>query len=939
MERFLQILRHELKSEVRSDTVSKRLYSSDASIYEVEPLAVCIPRSKSELVRAIELCSQYAVAVIPRGAATGIAGGCLGRGLVVDTSQHLNRVVEVDLAKRFAVVQPGVVPDRLNELVAPHGLYFAPEISTSNRATIGGMVASNAAGSNSLQVGKMQDHVLEVELILANGEVVRFSKIDKETWKEKLKARGTEGKIYRHLEHIRKEFADDIAKDFPKLARRASGYSLDALIDQNSINVAALICGSEGTLGFISEITVALSPLPKATTLVVVGYKDLESALTSSYEWLILQPSVVEMIDNKIITAGRSSPSMRSKLDWLDKDVDTLVMWEFDDRANVQRLCQALNNHPKVLFAKEITDPQAVKYVWDLRKAGLGLLLSKRSYSRAIAFIEDVAVPPEYVAPFVAKLDHLLAASNKEVGIYGHIGAGCLHVRPYIDLRKPDELAVMQQLADAVMDLLLEYGGVYSDEHGDGRVRSWTNPKMFGPRLYEAFSQLKRAFDPYGLMNPGKIVASGTETPQGLLQNLKLSPTTAIKDFSTYFDFSREGGFQLAVDLCNGNGQCRKKEGVMCPSFQVTHDERDSTRARANALRGLIHGHIHDMYDEDFHKVMDLCIQCKGCKTECPSQIDMAKMKSEYLYHVHKKKGSTLRDKVFAHITDIFSWASKVSWLANFFMGSKLLTRFGIASDRKLPKLAQKPFSSFVSNPDQVDVVLFADSFTEFLSPEIGLSALKVLEALGYKVFVPSWQCCGRPLISKGFLPEAKAKLAKLVDTLYPFALQGLPIVGIEPSCVSVLVDEIRDFGLAHDKVELVMKAIKPLDQFLLEHKEQLKTRLQTVQKKVFVHGHCHQKALFGTKNELLLLQATCAPHAVEIPSGCCGMAGSFGYEKEHSHFSKKIGELVLFPFLRSQDKDAIIVASGNSCRSQIEDGTIYKPLHFVELLAENLFA
>lgn len=955
MDHLLETLKRELKSEVRTDTVTKRVYSIDASIYEVEPLAVLIPRSKSELVRAIELCSQYAVAVIPRGAATGIAGGCIGRGLVIDTSAHINRIVEVNYAKQFAVVQPGVVPDRLNELLAPHGLYFAPEISTSNRATIGGMVASNAAGSNSLKVGKIQQHVLEVELALWNGEVLRFGTIDHDAWKQKLHLHGAEGKIYRQLEHIRTEFAQDIANDFPITPRRASGYSLDALAENGHINVAALICGSEGTLGFITEITVRLSPIPKHKTLVVVAYKDMQSALTTSYEWLHLQPSACEMIDSKIITAGRSSPSMRSKLDWLEGAVDTLIMWEFEEKdiatchAKAKDIVELAQKHKSVIFAKELINPQEVGYVWDLRKAGLGLLLSQRGYSRAIAFIEDVAVPPSNVASFVTKLDHLLAASGKDVGLYGHIGAGCLHVRPYIDLRKKEELALMHQIAEEVGNLLLESGGVFSGEHGDGRARSWTTQKMFSPRIFEAFCQLKRAFDPYGVMNPGKIVPSATETPQGLLENLRLSPSTPIKEFATFMDFSREGGFELAVDLCNGNGQCRKKEGVMCPSYQVTHEERNSTRARAQALRGLIHGQISEkeLLGEDFHAVMDLCIQCKGCKTECPSQIDMTKMKSEYLHHVHKKHSASLRDRLFGHITAIFSLSAHMATIVNFMNDCKIVRRllhaFGIAKERPLPKLAKERFSVLFnkrktrSNNTMPHVVLFVDSFTEFLNPEIGLAAVQVLESLGFYVMAPAWTCCGRPLISKGFLPEAKTKLTKALDALLPYAKQGITIVGIEPSCISALTDEIRDFSLDPAKVALVTKAIQPLDQFLLQHKEQLKAVTVPFTGQVLVHGHCHQKALFGMKAELALLQATCAPNVAEIPSGCCGMAGSFGYEKEHVQISKKIGELVLFPSIRARKTGSVVIAGGNSCRSQIEDGLNVQAIHFIQFIAQQL--
>lgn len=957
VERLLQVLKRELKSELRYDHISKLLYSQDASIYHVEPTAVLLPRSKSELVRAIELSSEYAVPVIARGGATGIAGGCLGKGLVIDTSMHLNRIVEIDYANKFAVVQPGLVCDRLNEVLQPHGLYFAPEISSGNRATIGGMLATGAAGSNSLKVGKIQDHVIEIELVLWNGEIVRFERLDKEGWKEKLQLRGAEGKIYRHLERIRKEYGQDIRSHFPKLQRRSSGYNLDELLKDEYINVSGLICGSEGTLGMISEVKVALSPLPESKCMIVIGYKAMQNALENASEFLRFAPAAVEMIDKKIIDRGRSSPSMRHKLDWLEGSPDALLVVEFEenDKATCQQKAQALLSlvatKPNLLFFKAVDDKSTQKHVWELRKAGLGLLLSSRSYNQALAFIEDVAVPPEKVAPFVEQLDHLLAAAGKDVGIYGHVGAGCLHVRPFIDLRKPEELAVMQQIADNVSNLLLEFDGVYSGEHGDGRVRSWTNPKMFGPRLYEALTQVKQAFDPYGFMNPGKIVASQTETPQGLLQNLRLSPAMPIKEFSTYFDFSREGGLALAVDLCNGNGQCRKKEGTMCPSYQVTHDERDSTRGRAHALQSLIHGQIREkeILDDDFAKVMELCIQCKGCKTECPSQVDMAKMKSEYLYQVHQKKKPKLSDRLFAHIGDLFSMATKVSWLVNLInrlpFVRKWLHHLGIAPERALPKLAPKRFSRVYKShvrkrsSDEVrpQVVLFVDTFTEFLHPSIGMAAVRVLEDLKFSVVAPSWQCCGRPMISKGFLPQAKKKLEHLLDTLYPYAQQGIAIVGIEPSCLLTLKDEMRDLGLDHEKVELVSRACLTLDQFLISHKAALSQLVVPFTGNLKVHGHCHQKSLVGMQAELELLKSVVNGSVEEIPSGCCGMAGSFGYEKDHSQFSHKIGELVLLPAIRAASPETVIIASGSSCRSQIEDFTEAKPQHFIEFIARQL--
>ncbi len=885
-------------NRIHTDSITLRLYSTDASIYDVQPIAVAIPRTKEELIQVVTACTASGHAVTARGAATGIAGGCLGKGYVIDTSVHLNKILEINCEEGFARVEPGVVPDRLNERIRPHGLYFAPEISTSNRATIGGMVATNAAGSNSLEVGEIQDHILEVELILWNGKRVRFSSQG-----------STDSIIDERLNRIKNEYARDIESSFPKFKRRASGYSLDALLDANFVG---LICGSEGTLGIISEIKVKLSPLPTKKELVVVGFSSLQKALLTASSWLFLKPRSLELIDKKILDAGRKSPKLQSRLTWLENEPEALVICELDD---ADRLVSLIFQNHDVLFAKKIEDPEMQKEVWEVRKSGLGLLLSRRSYSRAIAFIEDVAVPAHEVANFTEKLQNLLGEYGKEAGIYGHIGAGCLHVRPYIDLRDPKELVTMQQLMEKVGDLLKEFGGVYSGEHGDGLVRTWTNKKMFGERLYEAFFQVKEVFDPHYFMNPGKIVA---KNPQGLLDNLKLSPDMPIKEFSTYFDFSREGGFALAVDLCNGNGACRKKEGLMCPSYQATLEEKDSTRGRADALRGLIHGQLPE--DVDFDSVMDLCLQCKGCKKECPSQVDMAKMKSEWLYHSKK----TCMDYVFGHITSIFRWGAYFSWLTP-------LVEFLVK--RKAPRFARKRFSSLYTPKTKgvgKEVVLFVDSYTEFLTPKIGLAAVKLLERLGYDVICPPWQCCGRPLISKGYLPEAKVALEKVSATFKPYVDKAIPILCLEPSCLSVVVDDIQDFKL--NKIEM-----QSFSAFLLMHKEQIKEHLLICKDEVLVHGHCHQKALFGMEDELMLLRETCAPYVKEIPSGCCGMAGSFGYEKEHIPISKKIAELVLFPYIRSRKPNSIVIANGNSCRSQIENGFDFVPLHIAEFLANQL--
>jgi FAD/FMN-containing dehydrogenase/Fe-S oxidoreductase len=936
MQPLIGELKSHLKSELRFDHISKALYSTDASMYQVEPAAVFLPRTKGELVTAIQLSCKHQVPVTARGAATGVAGGCLGKGLVIDCSKYLNRIVEINYAERYAVVQPGVVLDQLNNHIAPHGLVVGPEISTSNRATLGGMAATNAAGAHSLRYGTMKDHLLEVELILYSGEIVRFKKLNQEEKKEKLALAGIEGKIYRDLERIKKGFTGKL----PQVVRRSSGYAIEAILNEESINLAELIAGSEGTLGVISELKISLSP-KESHEVVVLGFADMQQGLEKIEELLSYHPVALEMVDDKIITAGKSHPSMRSKLDWLEGSPEALIIVACTKGA--EALVQKAASWQGILFAKLLSDLAVQQQVWDLRKSGLGLLLSKRSYSRASAFIEDCTVPPSAVATFIKKLKPLLKNHNKEAGIYGHIGDGCLHIRPYFDLQKPQELQQMQQMMHEVMHLVQDCGGVLSGEHGDGLVRSWTTETMFGKEIYDAFCQIKHAFDPYNLMNPGKIV----QPSQELTENLRLSPTAHTNPFNSYFDFSKEGGFALAVDMCNGNGACRKKEGIMCPSFQVTHDERDSTRGRANALRDLIHGKQgeKELFDDEFKRVLELCIECKGCKTECPSQVDMAKMKSEFLYHFHKKKRRPLRDYLFGHIRTLFSWGSHVSWLTrvsqNFWLTRKALEYLGISSDRSLPLPATRPFSSlFAKHPKKTDskqVVLFVDTFNEFISPEVSMDAVKLLEALGFSVIAPQFGCCGRTLISKGFLPEAKKSLATLIDQLYGYAKEGISIVGLEPSCLLTFRDEATALHLDAEKTACVAKASLLIDEFLVEYKEDLGKLCNPFHGTLLVHGHCHQKALVGMQAQAALLREICHGTVVEIASGCCGMAGSFGYEKEHEALSHKIGELVLVPTIQAAGSNAIVITSGTSCRSQIKDLTGISAKHIVQFLHEQL--
>ncbi|WP_068468161.1 FAD-binding and (Fe-S)-binding domain-containing protein [Candidatus Protochlamydia phocaeensis] len=944
-------LKDNIEGQVYFDPTTRHIYSVDASIFEVQPLGVVIPKSKLDLLRAVEIANHYKVPLTARGAATGITGGCLGRGLIIDTSKYLNRILTIDIQNGYTVCEPGVVQDDLNKQLSPYGYRLGPDTSTGNRATLGGMLANNAAGSRSLRYGRMVDHVKEAEVILANGEILLFGALSEEKLKQKMSLKTTEGHIYREIIRIRDTYRDEIEKRFPRIPRRVSGYNLDELIKDEPINIAKLITGSEGTLGIATEITMNIAPKPKSTGMCLLFFQDMIEALRHIPALLAYSPIALEMIDDQIIELGRASPSLRGQLDWLSGNPKALLIVEIDgeDRQELEEKMRALltdlrqnqiGYDPIALF-----DRQKMAKVWNLRKSGLGILLSKRSFSRAIAFIEDISVDPHQLAPFMERFCAYLSSKGKSAGIYGHVGSGCMHVRPYINLRSPEELALMREMMIDVSSLLLEYGGSLSGEHGDGLIRSWLNPKMFGEKLIQAFIELKRAFDPDDLMNPGKIIAFSSD-----FEELRSHPSEILKDPQTFLNFNKEGGFILAADLCNGNGLCRKKEKIMCPSFQATNEEFHSTRARAQSLRSIIHGRmpLEAFTSQGLYDVMDLCLLCKGCKTECPSQVDMAKMKSEFLYHYQETHGYSLRSRLFASIGQLNRWMSP---LADFFnllhrqpWTKKALERLGMTSHRNLPLLASQRFSTWYSNflqPSHLNksVLLLNDTFNEFNHPHIGQAAVHLLNALGYKVIVPSWSCCGRPALSKGLLKQARKQARKLLSTLAASLAKGALIIGLEPSCILTIKDDYLGLIDPNDPlypaIELITSRCLTLDEFLLKHVQDGTYPLPFPNKErlIKVHGHCYQKALVGMAPTLDLLRSIPGFYVSEIPSGCCGMAGSFGYESEHYDISMKIGELQLFPHIRKSMPDTWIIANGTSCRHQIQDGTGRQALHLAEAL------
>ncbi len=823
-----------------------------------------------------------------RGSATGITGGCLGSGIIIDISKYLNKILSVDTKNQTVTCEPGVIQDDLNAYLAPLGFRLGPDTSTGDRATLGGMVANNAAGARSLLFGTMQDAIEEITLLLSNGEEILLRELTKEEWNEKLLLPTQEGKIYRTLNH---------KVSMPHLSRRSSGYNLNY-----GLNPAKLIAGSEGTLGIISKIKVKIAPKLNATELHLFPFDSMMDAMHAVAPLLETKPISLEMIDDRILKAGSESPAMRGKLEWLKEIPKALLIAEYAEPTK--------SNSSTILRS-----PEDVQSVWAVRKGGLGLLLSKRSYSRAVAFIEDVSVPPAALPEFMATFLEYLKSKGKEAGIYGHVGPGCLHIRPYMDIRNPDEVQLIKTMMQDVAEMLKKAGGALSGEHGDGLIRSWLNESFFGKEVYTQFIAIKTAFDPMNLMNPHKIV-----NPLSIEGHLRKPPK---QDPVTFLKF--DGGIALAADLCNGNGACRKNQGVMCPSFQVTHDEYDTTRARANVFRSVMQGTAKaDLASQELHDILDLCIQCKGCKTECPSQVDMAKMKSEALYQYQEKNGYSFRGALFAYVDKISAFSYPLRKLLNpLFSNTTLMRLFGIGLP--LPQFASIRFSieaQTIKQPDGMEVVLLSDTYTEFYCPEVGLAAISVLNRLGFKVIVPPWQCCGRPAISKGYLEHAKQNALKLKEQLKPHLDKS--IISLEPSCLSTFKDEFHDF--TGDSLNCIS-----FEAFLSEHMKPFSIASQ----KVALHGHCHQKS--AMKDTMKLLHRISNLEVFEIPSGCCGMAGSFGYEKEHTAFSKQIAELKLVPFINELGEDTPIIADGYSCRTQIHTQTGRKALHLAEWLNHSL--
>jgi FAD/FMN-containing dehydrogenase/Fe-S oxidoreductase len=938
-----QELSRQLEGEVRFDRISRALYSTDASVYRIQPLGVVIPKTRQDIIRTIEICQRHGVPLTMRGGGTSQAGQAIGEGIQVDTSKYFNRLLEVNEAERWVRVEPGIVLDELNAQLAPLGLRFAPDISTASRATIGGMMANNSCGARSVVYGKTIDHVLEQTVALSDGSVAHF----REMARDQVPAGDTlEASCYRTVLRLAGEHAAEIERRYPKVLRRVGGYNLDEFRDPaKPVNLAKMLVGSEGTLGVVLEAKLRLVPLPKAKAAMVIGFADLLEALSAAPVILRHNPSAVEVMDKAILDNTRQNAALdRIRNMFIEGDPAATLCVEFyaDRKEDLPPRLEALERDLRSRnlgyhYHSEL-DPARQARIWSLREAALGLSMAMKEDAKSISFVEDTAVPPEKLSEFIGRFLKIVQRHNTTAGVYAHASVGCLHVRPVINMKTEEGVRKFQAIATDVAGLVLEFGGALSGEHGDGLVRSPFMRQMFGPVLYEAFREIKQTFDPHGILNPGKIVDAPPMTT-----NLRFGPGYQTPVVSSWFDYSEYGGLGGAVEMCSGVGACRKKlSGTMCPSYMATREESDSTRGRANVLRLAMTGRLGEsgLGDDGVYQVLDLCLECRACKAECPVGVDMARFKSEFLADYWTRHGTPLRARALGNIHKLSRWGSQFAPLSNWISAS-LPARWGneklLGLDRRRvpPAWRRETFERWIArNPRPKEgrrVALFNDTFLNHYHPEIGVAAVEVLERGGCGVEVVRPGCCGRPLISQGLLGEARAHAAQVVESLFPVAQRGEKILFCEPSCLSAVKEDAPSLlrGDQQQKARAVAEACLLFEEFAGE----LDLPLRAGPSRILLHGHCHQKSMGLLPAAISLLSRVPSATVVDLDAGCCGMAGSFGYAKEHYDVSRAIAERRLLPAVKARKPGDVVVAPGTSCRHQMSELAGVEAIHPAALI------
>ena len=937
------------------DAFSRGRYSTDASIYQIEPIGVVVPRHTQDVLCALQIAADEGIPVLPRGGGTSQIGQTVGTALVMDTTRYLNQIGEFDAEQRSICVEPGLVLDQLNRWLKPHGLFYPVDVSTGNRATLGGMAGNNSCGARSLRYGNMVHNLRAIDALLADGTAAHFGA---------LKDAGEQGppaELLRKLIELGRSEAEEIERRFPKLLRRVGGYNIDELVDSNTGNLGRLLVGSEGTLAFFTRLQLDLQPIPTHKVLGVCHFPTFHQAMDSTQHIVKLDPSAVELVDRTMIELSREIPMFRATVDgFVRGQPDALLLVEFageDHAAQLAKLAQLVELMADLGFADAVVEVQDAAFqgaVWEVRKAGLNIMMSMKGDGKPVSFVEDCAVPLEDLAEYTDRLTRVFEKHGTTGTWYAHASVGCLHVRPILNM-KQDGARKMRAIVEETLDIVQEYKGSHSGEHGDGLARSEFHERMFGKRMVQAFESVKDAFDPSGLFNPGKIVRAPRMDDRSLF---RFAPGYAQQPLSTTLDWSEWGGFGSAVEMCNNNGACRKVNGgVMCPSYRVTGDEQHLTRGRANSLRLAISGQLGaDALSSDaMHETMDLCVGCKGCKRECPTGVDMAKMKIEFLHHYHQRHRRSIKDRLIAYLPRYAMFASRLGPLLNLrnrvgfmaWLGERAL---GLSAKRSLPhwhadRFEEDQVVSVEADGGNGEVVLLVDTFNRYFESDNARAAHAVLVAAGYHVHLLQATdgkrplCCGRSFLASGMVDEARSEARRLLEAVRPYVSRGIPIIGLEPSCLLTLRDEYRSM-LPGDETEALAQHAMLLEEFLAAQQQQGKLQLKLkplAARRVLVHGHCHQKA-FATMSAMQQTLELIPDLEVEvIDSGCCGMAGAFGYEANHYELSMKMADLDLLPAVRAAEADTLLVANGTSCRHQIEDGAQRTARHIACILQDAL--
>ena len=956
-----------LDGEFFTDETTRRLYATDASAYREMPMAVALPKNESDIEKIIRFAASNGTSVIPRTGGTSLAGQVVGAGIVIDISKNFNSILDINEKEGWAIVQPGIVRDDLNHTLKKHGFFFAPETSTANRAMIGGMIGNNSCGSNSVVYGSVREHLLEVEALLSDGSRVIFGPLEEDAFQKISRGTNLEAKLYRHIAEMLSDQrnTDEIRKEFPKpsIVRRNTGYAIDMLARMKPFdpsgqpfNFCSLIAGSEGTLAFVLKARIKLSPLtPPHKNLICIHCHSIDESLRANLVVLEHNPSAVELMDHYVFEATKRNRGQQENRFFIQGDPQAILVAELT-RENADALAKDTEALIKSLTAKglgysyPVVGGDDIKKVWNLRKAGLGLLSNVPGDNKPVPVIEDTAVDVNDLPAYIADMNTLLKKNNLYSVHYAHAGSGEIHLRPIIDLKTSDGVRLFRTMAEETATLVKKYDGSLSGEHGDGRLRGEFIPQMIGNHNYKLIQDLKKVWDPVNVFNPGKIVA----TPP-MDTNLRYVPDQGTREFDTVLDFSDTFGILRAAEQCNGSGDCRKTEisgGTMCPSYMATRNEKETTRARANILREMIRSSDkpNPFAHEEIKDVMDLCLSCKGCKSECPSNVDMGKLKQEWQYQYYKEKGVPFRSRLIGNFGTAMKLASIAPWGYRWVFGNPTMARFakkivGFATDRSMPALSgtswkqwfKRDFKPTVKKPIKT-VYLFIDEFLNYNEAEIGITTVRLLDKLGYAVKLISHVESGRSFLSKGLLEEARSLAKKNVAVFSGVVQPDTPLIGVEPSAILTFRDEYPDLLRGEEKEQAKKIAANTwmIEEFLANELDagNIDTGMFKAQKKlVKLHGHCQQKALSSLTPTKKILTRMGSHEVHLIPSGCCGMAGSFGYEKEHYDLSMKIGELVLFPAIRKQPDEVIIAAPGTSCRHQIKDGTKREALHPVQIL------